>query len=86
MAMVKCNECGNQLSTTASKCPHCGASSDKAVGSTPLQRVAGLLAILMGGAVFLIGSTKENGIIMDMLCAAFVIMGLCALFAPSRKQ
>ena len=24
MALVKCSECGNQISSTASKCPQCG--------------------------------------------------------------
>ena len=25
MALIKCRECGNQVSTEASACPHCGA-------------------------------------------------------------
>ncbi|MBU4535929.1 MAG: hypothetical protein KKF16_08970 [Euryarchaeota archaeon] len=25
MALKKCDECGGDLSTTATKCPHCGA-------------------------------------------------------------
>lgn len=29
MALIKCKECGNQMSTEAKACPHCGAKSPK---------------------------------------------------------
>ena len=29
MAMIKCSECGNEVSTTADSCPHCGAKVKK---------------------------------------------------------
>ena len=29
MAMIKCIECGNEVSTTADSCPHCGAKMKK---------------------------------------------------------
>ena len=29
MAMIKCSECGNEVSTTADSCPHCGANVKK---------------------------------------------------------
>ena len=28
MSLAKCNECGNQVSTKADKCPNCGKSED----------------------------------------------------------
>lgn len=32
MSLVKCKECGGQLSTTATSCPHCGAKTPKRRG------------------------------------------------------
>lgn len=32
MSLVKCKECGGQLSTTAISCPHCGAKTPKRRG------------------------------------------------------
>lgn len=34
MAVKKCKECGEKVSTTAKKCPHCGAKPPKK--SSPL--------------------------------------------------
>ena len=36
MALIKCPECGNQVSTAAAACPHCGAPlSTKGAGTPP---------------------------------------------------
>jgi len=32
MALVKCSECGNEISDTASACPKCGASVSRKLG------------------------------------------------------
>ena len=28
MALIKCNECGNEISDKAKKCPHCGKKNN----------------------------------------------------------
>ena len=32
MALIKCDECKNEVSDSAGKCPHCGAKVSKRVG------------------------------------------------------
>jgi hypothetical protein len=44
MALKKCQECGNEVSTKADKCPHCGAKVKSGIGCL------GLI-----GIIFLIG-------------------------------
>lgn len=38
MALIKCRECGHQVSTEASACPNCGAPIKKPVQSLPPQK------------------------------------------------
>lgn len=42
MALVKCNECGNEVSTKATACPKCGAARPK-----PTSPVAWLVVIIL---------------------------------------
>lgn len=39
MALVKCKECGGQVSTTAKACPHCGAKVPKPDGTGPVFKL-----------------------------------------------
>lgn len=32
MALIKCSECGNEISDTADRCPHCGAKPHRKMG------------------------------------------------------
>lgn len=43
MALIKCKECSNQVSTEADKCPHCGAKVKAQMGG------CAKLAIIVGG-------------------------------------
>lgn len=45
MAMIKCHECGNQISSEASACPQCGAKPKKQVGILGII-FAGMLGLL----------------------------------------
>ena len=59
MAMIKCNECGKEISDTAKACPHCGAKVPRPsiwpwVVGVPF---ALFLAFLLFGAA--VGSTPE---------------------------
>jgi DNA-directed RNA polymerase subunit RPC12/RpoP len=54
MALIKCAECGNEVSTTAKACPKCGAKVvlPKKPTSTATKLMAGLLGIgIVGGIV-----------------------------------
>ena len=39
MALVKCHECGREVSTEAAACPNCGAKPRQSVGQMPRQPV-----------------------------------------------
>jgi hypothetical protein len=85
-SLLQCKECGGPISGSASKCPHCGANRLKAVGATPIQKVAGFLAMLIGIGVFLMSSfSAESNYLMTGLGAGFAIMGGLALFARSKR-
>lgn len=56
MALIKCNECGKEISDKALKCPHCGTKNelleDYEVSSdnknTKAKNIVGLIFILIG--------------------------------------
>lgn len=47
MALVKCHECGKELSTKADKCPHCGAKPKKKTSI-----IVWVFALLFGFVIF----------------------------------
>ena len=60
MALIKCPECMNQVSSTAISCPQCGAPIAGSVGAgTPMQttneikeaKTTGIICLVIGGAV-----------------------------------
>lgn len=55
MPLVKCHECGNEISTEAKTCPKCGAKVKK-----PVSRVTMLIVIALGIA-FVGVSIQESG-------------------------
>lgn len=56
MAIMKCRECGGQVSTSAKACPTCGAKAPKKTSLTTWV-VGGIFAFIVGGAV--IDSAKK---------------------------
>lgn len=56
MAMVKCKECGNEISSKAEACPSCGVKRKKT--STLTWIVGGLFALVVFGGVF--GSVSNS--------------------------
>ncbi|MGZ6362403.1 MAG: zinc ribbon domain-containing protein [Ktedonobacterales bacterium] len=44
MALIKCPECGEQVSTSAAACPHCG----KQIAKKPKSAVASLFQLVLG--------------------------------------
>jgi hypothetical protein len=62
MALIKCKECGNEISDKAKSYPKCGASRVDAVGvvSPIALRVGGVFCILFGVAdLFNYGQIKQ---------------------------
>ena len=55
MALVKCTECGREISDQAAACPHCGATRVPllVVVVPPARRMSGCLAVLLTIAVVL---------------------------------
>ena len=66
MALIKCSECGKQISDKAKKCPHCGASnkiqSRKKDNKNILPIIICLLlaCLLIGGGIFAYQVLKDN--------------------------
>ncbi len=50
MSMIKCHECGHEISTSAESCPHCGAKKKQSLGQAKVGCGA-LLLVLIGFAV-----------------------------------
>lgn len=56
MAIIKCTECGNEVSTKAETCPHCGAKNKQpSIGKKFMVWLFGSLAVL-----YFIGSCSMN--------------------------
>ncbi len=50
MALVKCKECGQEISSTAKKCPNCGVKHPARESATPMETIIGIVIM---GAIFL---------------------------------
>src|SRR5262245_4266784 len=61
MSLKACRECGLEVSTEATTCPHCGVKSPTAMGGIRFDRVAIFLIIIVVIGYLLQGSEKENG-------------------------
>ena len=58
MSLVKCKECGKEISNTAKFCPHCGAKlKKKGIGCFAVF----LIAVGIFGAILIIGSLSSDG-------------------------
>ncbi len=53
MALIKCKECGNEVSDTAKTCPKCGAKVPKGNG-IGIWTISGLVVVLLFSLMFLI--------------------------------
>lgn len=55
MAMIKCRECGREISDQAPSCPYCGAPSAKKVADDANQQTASKWTAI-GVVLFLVGT------------------------------
>ena len=64
MSLVKCKECGADISSDAAACPHCGKPLAPTVRPKPQQKTSGclviLLAIVVIGIIASIDGKKER--------------------------
>lgn len=68
MAIIKCSECGGQVSTSAKSCPHCGAApkkfkkSSSSLGTILLWIVGiGIVASIFGGGEREVKTANSSG-------------------------
>ncbi|MGA9591266.1 MAG: hypothetical protein WBV11_15660 [Salegentibacter sp.] len=59
MALTNCKECGNQLSTKAEKCPHCGAKVKKG-NNSGLITVLIVIMLFIGFSMFIPDSPSDS--------------------------
>jgi hypothetical protein len=74
MALIKCKECGQQVSSRALKCPHCGAPA-----SASPQIAIGIVTALMGVLLFagLLASRASLG--PDVPLVASIAVGIAVV-------
>ena len=68
MALVKCSECGKEISDKAEACPHCGSPRAKRCpkcGSTNVERISGFSK---GMNAWAFGAFAMNTIVNDYKC------------------
>jgi TM2 domain-containing membrane protein YozV len=73
MALVKCMECGKEISSNAQACPSCGYTTRPAAESKN-KTVAGLLALFLGGIgihKFYLGKGLQ-GLLYLVFCWTFI--------------
>lgn len=51
MALITCNECGREVSSSAPACPHCGKVRKRPGGC--LELIAGAIIVVIAIAVFM---------------------------------
>jgi hypothetical protein len=91
MGLIKCKECGQDLSDKARKCPHCGADALTATGVTAGQRFLGCFLVLLAiGFVVLCIALVNNGNTVGWLSMVAVVLtaiyGFRLLFGRSRER
>jgi hypothetical protein len=68
MALIKCNECGNEYSSNANECPKCGNPTGGKKSNTNNQTVSGLISsllglVIIGGIIyFIVGVVMKSNV------------------------
>ena len=71
MALVKCHECGNQVSTEAKNCPQCGAKVKRPTSRTTIV-LGGLFAVAVAAAVVQTGGGKDESTVFYFRCHGWI--------------
>ncbi len=86
MALIKCKNCGKDISSNAEKCVHCGATNEmqesiiNGVNGTEkninfflkLSKICKIICFAFAGILMLIG-------LFGLLCGAFVVFLICLI-------
>lgn len=90
MALIKCKECGNEISDKATSCPRCGAHHLAAIGvpSPIVLRLVGIVWILLGTADL---AVCFAGLVDDMNKAIFwgglaIVIGFWLIATNWKKK
>ena len=59
MSLIKCGECGREVSSTAKACPQCGAKVKKVKVKKPVSKITAVFVVLIGVAI-IIGVINSN--------------------------
>lgn len=88
MALVTCKECGNEISSAASACPHCGAPVEKKARCKAAGILFNLLAVLSFiGITAYLGCVREFPLFRVLIfaaCVAFVFGAIGAFFMKKK--
>ena len=93
MALVKCRECGKEVSDQASSCPNCDyqltpqqdIASEAPVKKTSVKwmsvQLTGTIMIIIGLFNFGMSDIENSGILPALLSFTFLLFGILLLFA-----
>lgn len=86
MALIKCSECGGQVSSRAVRCPHCGAPT---VGSSPLALgvAAGVLGLAAAmGLLLSRGGGPDQSFPIAAIVVGVAVVGIGTLVVFLRVR
>ena len=66
MALIKCRECGSQVSTEAANCPKCGASVESQ--KSKLLWFVGVVVVFLAVALFCLFTGTPMPFPLNILC------------------
>lgn len=82
MALIKCKECGREISSAASSCPHCGApvKSEKAGRTSMIYMITFIIVgIALGIAAFAIEDSWIGGASIQEQNTVAMLQVLCPI-------
>lgn len=93
MALTKCTECGHEISSTATTCPHCGApqqtnkplkSNSKSYAriASIVGGISGVGAILMSGP----GSIRQQNLASQLTILCIISLAIAIIFVVKHKN
>ncbi|MBB5320456.1 hypothetical protein [Marinobacter oulmenensis] len=65
MAMTKCKECKQEVSTTAKKCPHCGVSNPGVTAKEMAIGTAVVVVVLFGFGAWLVSDDESEAAVSE---------------------
>ena len=93
MAMTKCTECGHEISSTATTCPHCGApqqsnkplksnSKSYAIIASVVGGISGVVAAFMSGP----GSIRQQNLASQLTILCIISFVVAIIFFVKYKN